>query len=159
MICLVCRKTRPSNRPKYCSNKCVKRAWRLKNNIGVSFFHPNNRAAWYKTQTGIAYKWELYAEKILGGKWQGFCAPYDVIWKDKKIDVKVCELYFKKPYKSGQWVFNKHSRGVRRDKKLDYLFCIGLVNGKPKKIWLIPYDSVKTGITIGQKSKYDRYLF
>lgn len=87
---------------------------------------------------------------------------YDLIWNDKKVDVKICSLYKRKKHHnkitnidniSGWWVFNKNKYDA------DLYFCICLKNNKPVRYYLIPAKDFSNGITIGQRSeKFDKYI-
>jgi hypothetical protein len=80
---------------------------------------------------------------------------YDIIWNEKKIEVKMSSTY---PY----WVF--HADKVRKD--IDYYLLIGYKNNIPYKLFLIPYKEVHTNYSIklsaegskrGKQSKYRKY--
>ena len=85
---------------------------------------------------------------------------FDLEWMNKKIDVKSCNLYKRKkkrgkPVKkeqSGWWIFNKN-KGFA-----DFYFCICLVENIPLRYYLIPKEEFKNGISIGQRSSFDKYL-
>lgn len=151
-------------RVKYCSDKCNKKSWTKKNKIIKNSFDNGDRNEWLKTQTGKGWSWENWIAKKFNGVWQGFNKPYDVLIGDKKIDVKTCELY-KRPNKRGKciknrdfqtgwWVFNKNTHNIA-----DEMFCIGLINGVPFKIWKIPFSIFGKSITISPNSKrLDKYL-
>lgn len=147
-------------RPKYCSSICIKRNW-YKLRHPDSYF--NHSKKFWKTETGLAFKWEKYSAKLLKAKHLEFTQGADLNWKGKLIDVKVANLWrrkFKKgkPVKSkqmGVWVFNRNKK-----KLLDFFFCIALLKNKPFKIFLIPEKEFpKSGIVIGWKSKYDKFLY
>lgn len=86
--------------------------------------------------------------------------PFDIEWKGNRIDVKSCELYKRKSRRGktdakcgSWWVFNKNKNDA------DYYFCICLVEGEPKKYYMIPLCDFNKGITIGHVSKkFDKYL-
>lgn len=137
--------------------------WAKKHKKIVNSFNNGNREEWLKTETGIAWSWENWIAKQFNGKWQGFNKPFDVEIDNKKIDVKVCELY-KRPNKRGKpvknrkkqtgwWVFNKNSGNIANE-----MLCIGLVNGVPHSIWSIPKDIFGKSMTISPNSnRFDCY--
>jgi hypothetical protein len=95
-------------------------------------------------------------DKIMNNK------GFDIIWDGKKIDVKSCNLYKRKNKRGkpvninnqfGWWSFNKCSGTA------DYYFCICNINDVPKKIYMIPKEKYKNGITISRSSNLDNYLF
>ena len=169
MRCILCKSIISqlnSRRRKYCSTKCIKKAWYLrylKRNSNIKSYFTNNPNFW-KTETGIAFKWEKYAAKLLGAKHLEFNVGIgDLDWNGKIIDVKVCNLYKRKNKRgklvkksSGWWVFNRNKM-----KSLDFFFCICLIDDKPHKMFLIPSTIFPSkGATIGQKSdKYDKYIY
>ena len=150
---------------KYCSAKCIKRAWYLRNNPGVKSYFNHSKDFW-KTETGIGFKWEKFGASLLGAKHLEFNnSGADLLWNDKFVDVKSCSLWRRKTShgrpvrnfnkKNGVWVFNRN-----KNKPVDYFLCIGLVKNKPKKILLIPSGEFpRSGIVIGIKSKYDKFAF
>ena len=164
MKCLLCNKLISKNRKVYCSTKCIKRAWYIRNisKETKSYFLKN--PAFWKTATGVGFKWEKWAARLLKAKHLEFNSNgADLNWNGKMVDVKCSNLYkrkFKrgKPVKSeqhGVWVFNKN-----KEKPTDYFFCICLVNNKPYKILLIPHSEFpKSGIVIGKESRYDKFMF
>lgn len=117
-----------------------------------------------KSNTWKGRKAELIALQILKGSIDNnkdvLNRDFDILWNNKKIDVKSCNLYKRKlkrnkPVKkcSGWWVFNKN-KGYS-----DMYFCICMIENIPIKYYLIPKEDFNNGITIGQKSlKYDKYL-
>ena len=157
--CLVCKKG--INRPKFCSHKCSAHAWYLRNNPKAKSYKVNS--AFWKTETGIGFKWEKYVAKFLKAEHLKFNkGGADLKWNGKMVDVKSSNLYRRKNKRgkpvlskqSGVWVFN---RG--KNKPLDFFFCVALKNNKPFKMLLIPNDNFpKKGLVIGMKSKYDKYL-
>lgn len=167
MKCLFCNNTIPKNRSqysyiKYCSEKCNKRSWYLRNNPNCKS-HLNKNPDFWKTETGIGFKWEVWASKLLKAKHLTFNnSGGDLDWNGKIVDVKSCNLYKRKmrrgkPIKSeqkGNWVFNRNKK-----KKIDYFLCICLIKNNPHKVLLIPNkDFSNKGIVIGWKSKYDKYI-
>ena len=166
--CLLCDKSIPQKRfgkfnynlIKYCSNKCTQTAWRLRHNPNIKSYRVNNPDFW-KTETGIGFKWEQYVAKKIGAEHIKFNTSGEDLRLGKlKIDVKACELYKRKMAHGrkthkvfGNWVFNRNSI-----KPMDYYYCVCLIKGKPVKELYIPADKFgKSGITIGEKSKYDIY--
>lgn len=156
--CLFCE--RETERPKYCSVKCIKRAWYLRKNP-VSYFGDDKR--FWGTETGIGLRWELFVAKLLNAKHLLFNKGPDLDWDGKSVDVKVSNLYFRKNKRgkpvsskqSGYWVFNRN-----KSKKIDLFFCVALKDGKPYKMLLMPDANFpKIGLVIGWKSSYDRFLF
>jgi hypothetical protein len=162
MKCIFCdSQTRGKN--KYCSTKCIKRAYYVRKNPDVqSFFIKNSN--FLQTETGIGFKWEKYIADLIGAEHLEFNYGGVDLQKDGKlIDVKACNLYkrkFKrgKPVKkeqSGNWIFNRN-----KVKPVDYFFCVCLIDDKPVKILKIPSEHFPLkGATIGQKSKYDKFKF
>jgi len=167
MKCLFCNQEIPKNRlygnTKYCSVLCNKRAWYVKHNPNSNPHYIKNSDFW-KTETGIGFKWEIYASKKLGAKHLKFNGSGgDLDWNGKIVDVKSCCLYKRKrkrnmPVKSEQagiWTF---ARGKK--KKIDYFFCVCLFHNKVHKTLLIPdKDFQEYGIAVGWKSKYDKFLY
>jgi hypothetical protein len=165
MNCIVCNQPIPKNRisivhrkVRYCSKECIKRNYYIKDNRNKSsYFNSQTRNNWFSTTTGKGYIWEQFTTTLLGGEWQSFGAPFDILWKGKKVDVKTCNVYSaNRENQRGWFAFHKNSP----EKRLDYLFCIGMVQNIPYKMWLIPYDVVGNHFCIGfYKSKLDKYLF
>ncbi len=163
MKCDLC-KIKPA-RKKYCSVKCIKRAWYLKNNPEIRSYLNNNPKFW-ESETGIGFKWEKYAAKLLKAKHLEFNNGPDLDWNGIGVDVKVCNLYKRKNKRNkkcdinkqkGWWVFNKNN-----DKKeVKYFFCICLKeDGNIEKQLLIPSNKfLGNGITVGSKSKFDEFIF
>lgn len=161
MKCLFCNNLIPPNRKKYCSTICVKRAWQLRHYPNTKSYFAKNPDFW-KTETGIGFRWEKWGAKLLKAKHLKFNKNGgDLDWNGKIVDVKSSILYKRKikrnkPVKSEQagcWGFN---RG--KIKPIDYFLCICVLNDKPKKVLLIPNNKFsKTGIVIGHKSKYDKF--
>jgi len=146
---------------RYCSNRCIKRVWYLKNR-GCAFFTDKEKFA--TTETGIGFKWEKFGATLLGAKHLPFNnRGLDLDWNGKMIDVKSAKLNFRKnkrgkPVASeqkGYWAF--HSWGKN---KPDFFLCIALVEDKAFRTYLIPASKYPiSGVSIGWKSKYDKYLF
>ena len=155
MKCIFCFKIIPKNRKKYCSTLCIKRAWYIKH------LSPNNSIFTGNPQKGIEWEqWFIKKYKAIRPS-KSFNTPYDFIWNDEKIDLKICELY-KRKFKRGKkvkntvgwWTFNRNGNGA------DYILCLGLINNKIKKVFKIP-DIIfpKSGTCISPlKSKYDEFL-
>lgn len=132
----------------YCSIKCIKKA---------SYYrrHPNTRSygksrKFWKTETGIGFKWEKYVVNKYNGKHHEFNkSGVDVTTEQfGRLDVKVCEKY------RSQWVFNRN----KKKSNIDNYYCICLENGKPIKELLIPTKEFKSiGITVGLTSRYDMF--
>lgn len=159
--CLFCKKIKPIIRPKFCSVKCVKRAWHLRRNPNSYF---GGSSDFWASETGIGFKWEKYAAKILGAKHLEFNnGGADLDWNGKLIDVKSSKINKRKNKRgkpvlseqAGNWSF---ARG--KYKPINFFFCIALLNDKPYKIYLIPNNKFpKSGITVGWKSIYDKFIF
>ena len=157
--CLFCSKE--TLRPKYCSYLCVKRAWYLRNNPNTKS-HLNSNQDFWKTQTGIGFKWEIEGAKLLGAEHlNSFSGGADLMWGEKLVDVKSCNLWKRKnkrgtPTKGeqhGVWVFNRN-----KIKPIDFFLCYCLKDDIPTKILLIPEKVFpKKGAVIGNISKYDKY--
>jgi len=166
MKCLFCNNLIPKYRihknwTKYCSVICNKRSWYLKHNPNVKSYFANNPAFW-KTETGIGFKWEKFGAKLLSAKHLGFGHKADLDWNGKLVDVKCSNLYYRKlkrgklikSKQQGWWVFNRN-----KDKPIDFFLCIALLNNKPYKVFLIPNNQFpKIGATIGWKSRYNKFL-
>ena len=167
MKCLFCNQEIPKNRlygnTKYCSVLCNKRAWYVKHNPNSNPHYIKNSDFW-KTETGIGFKWEIYASKKLGAKHLKFNGSGgDLDWNGKIVDVKSCNLFKRKFHRGiktssnikGYWVFNRNNI-----KPIDYFFCVCILGDNVHKTLLIPSKSFpKTGITVGWKSKYDKFLY
>lgn len=158
--CLFCNKKLPEKRYKYCSVVCIKRSWYLRKYPNKKTYFSGNPDFW-KTSTGIGFKWEKWAAKFLEAKHLEFTKGVDLEWNGKSVDVKVSNIYRRKFKRGllikgkqfGNWVFNRN-----KEKPVDFFFCIALLNGKPVKKLLIPEDKFpKKGMVIGKKSKYDIY--
>lgn len=155
--CLFCNEE--TNRPKYCSTICMKRAWYLRKNPN-SYFSGNPN--FWKTETGIGFKWEIAGAKLLGAKHLIFNKMgADLDWNGKMVDVKSCHLNKRKnkrgnPVKSEQmgcWTFN---RG--KNKQIDFFLCYCLVGEKAIKILLIPDEEFgESAIMVGHQSKFDKF--
>lgn len=154
--CLICSAPR-GMRKKYCSKKCIKRAWYIRNlPIGKksSFI---DGSGFENTETGIGLKWEKYVANLLKAEHTPFnTLGADLNWNGKLIDVKSCNLWFRdKSDKSGVWVFNRN-----KPKPIDFFFCVCLIKNVPVKMLLIPSSIFpKKGIVIGKNSKYDIYKY
>ena len=135
---------------KYCSTWCIQTASRLRLNPNIKSYFGDKKGFW-KTETGIGFRWEKYAADILEGKHMEFNKKgIDIVTRHGNLDVKVCEKY------RNQWVFNKN----KPKDFIDYYFCICLDGDKPVKHLLIPTGDFKgKGITVGTKSKYDKYNY
>lgn len=169
MLCRFCNNPIPASRfskyltpnhpkyPKYCSTKCTKRSSYIRKTKAKSSYW-RNKKSWDATETGKGYYWEKFVARKLGGEWQGFCAPYDVSWKGKKVDVKSANIYIG-PDGNGWFTFHKNQTSK---KSLDFLLCLGLKDNRLFRAWIIPYDRAIPHFSIGEgkaKSKYDKYLF
>jgi hypothetical protein len=101
---------------------------------------------------------ELHTMNVLGNctdnNESGMNKSFDLFWEGKRVDVKSCNLYARPGKKKGKWwVFNKNKG------EADYYFCIGLVDDKPVKYWMIPAPAFGKSTTIGFiKSKYEKYV-
>lgn len=161
--CIVCKEKIPPNRKRYCSKKCIKVAWYVKNNPKAKSHHIKN-SDFFSSNTGIGYKWEKYVAKILGAEHREFCRGVDLIWNGKTIDVKTSSL-FKRRFKrgkpvvkeqSGVWSFKfSHNRVIP-----DYFFLVCINKSSVEKMYLIPSCELgKRGVVIGWKSIYDKYIY
>lgn len=87
--------------------------------------------------------------------------PFDILWRGKTVDVKTLNICKRKKIRgkeikrepSGHWTVIKGKNSA------DFYLCVCLENEKPKKIYLIPGTAFKKAITIGNKSKYDKFLY
>lgn len=149
--CIFCNKLIAKN--KYCSKDCIKKMWYKRKNPRS---YSNANPVFWKSNTGIGFKWEQYAAKLLKAKHLEFNKfGADLDWDGKSVDVKVCNPWKKKKHLASVWVFN---RG--KNKPIDFFFCIVLEKGKPIKKLLIPSDKFpRIGIVIGRRSKYDEFIF
>lgn len=138
---------------RYCSVQCIKKAYYFRNSLNKKSLGKSK--LFWKTETGIGYKWEMYVAKILGGKHlpfnkNGVDVTAEIDGTPVNLDVKVCNKY------KNQWVFNKNKPKTH----IDYYFCICLDDNHPTKMFLIPTQSFTScGITVGNKSKYDKFIF
>lgn len=156
--CLLCDYT--TNRPKYCSKKCVKRAWYLRNNPKRKSYEKGGD--FWNTETGIGFKWEKFIADKIGAEHLPFNnGGCDLRHGKEKIDVKACNLWKRnkkrgvpvKKEQAGVWVFNRNKM-----KKCNRFICICLIDNEVHKILDIPgVDFPKSGAVIGHKSKYDKY--
>ncbi len=143
----------------FCSPRCVKIAWRIRRHPNAYHSNPKSKQFW-KSQTGIGFKWEKYIAKKLNATHLEFNSKgADLDWNGKSVDVKACHLYKRKmehgkpvvTEREGWWVFN---RG--KIKPIDYFCCVCLIKEKPKKILLIPNKEFsQRGIVVGWNSSYD----
>lgn len=172
MTCVFCKTEIPKERvgrnhphPRYCSRKCIKTAFYIRNNPKILSKY-TNPIKWIKTEIGRGRKWEEFVSNLLGGTIQPFGHPFDIEWKGLRIDVKSASLY-KRKRKRGKEVNSTNQAGwFRFDrgelvKDVDYFFCIGIIEGIPSKMYFIPgKDFGKRGITISPiKSKYDKFIY
>ena len=140
-----CGKPIPKDRRKWCSRRCIKTWWyRDRNGLTLDSMS--------ETHTYKGRRAELLALKLLPGSkdlnYPLFCAPHDIEWKGKKINVKSCEQF------NGGWVFNGSVS------KPDFYFCLCLIGGKLARAFMIPSERLGNGITIGQKTKkFAEFLF
>lgn len=102
---------------------------------------------------------EKLATKILGAKNlndnRRRQKDYDLLWNNKKINVKSAHRLQKRKGSCRIWCFSLKG-------KCDYYFCIAYKQNKPIKYFLIPSEDVKKykAISISTKnSKYNKYLF
>lgn len=152
----------------YCSIKCTKKMSyhkRHKNSLH------NNPEEFYKSDTGRGYKWEKYVANLLKAQHLEFNGKdektnrADIKWGEKYIDVKSAVIYKRK---------NKRGKPVMAENKgcwsfkpsyikdnIDYIFCVALdKDDKVVKKYLVPSSAYPAGgITVGQTSKYDIYLY
>lgn len=137
--------TKPAD---YCSKECIKKAYYFRKNPNAKSLGKSD--GFWKTQTGVGYKWEQYVAHKLNGEHVPFNKEgVDVKTSLGNLDVKVCENY------QGQWVFNKN----KPKEHIDFYYCICLDGGNVRKELLIPREAFKgRGITVGIKSRYDEYL-
>lgn len=79
--------------------------------------------------------------------------PYDLEWKDKRINVKSARM---RGYKYTFGLLGTQAN-------CDYLLCIGYISNKITKVWLIPsniFPSHKNSVAFGYvSSKFDKYLY
>jgi hypothetical protein len=159
MECIFCKQpTKGTN--KYCSTKCIKRASYLRK-------HPNTKSSlnhnpdFWKTETGIGYKWEKYIADLIGATHLEFNKDgADLDWKGKLVDVKSSHRYSRKhkrgkPVKKqfGNWVFNRN-----KSKPINWFFCVCLTNNEVERVYQIPPEAfANSGISIGKVSKFDIY--
>lgn len=134
-------KERSKKRSEYFKNR-----YKYKCNIGLHIGLHNE---------GFGSKGELIALKILNNSILVRKSGYDLIWQDKKIEVKIAT--FKPIHKSKptiqSWIFNI---GRQKD-KTDLFFLIGMNKEKNsiERMYLIPNQdmpNIKT-LCIGKKSK------
>jgi hypothetical protein len=150
---------------KYCSERCNKRAYYIRKHKFIHSALLEGANLNSCTQKGLL--WEQYLSSILGAECVSNISmnqDIDIIWNGCNIDVKSCNKYKRKyhHYKLtnpdniyGWWVFN---RNTKKDNIHSFL-CVCLDNNKIVKIYLIPSNIFpSSGITIGNKSKYDKYL-
>ena len=148
MLCQHCNKPIPKERGgknmrwkvKWCSIACRSRAFRRKNGQGESF----------------AFRAEELASEMYN------CtvdrkSKVDTIIEGKLVDIKASKPY-KRPNRPNTeyWVFNRSSK----EQKPDYFLCMCFdKNENLVRTYEIPGEEFPDrGITIGQKSKWDKYL-
>lgn len=136
---------------RYCSTKCIKKAYYYRNNPEAKSLGKND--AFWETETGKGFKWEKYvADKMNGTHFEfnkdGVDVSFELAGKTVNVDVKAAEQY------RHWWVFNKN----KPKPHIDYFYCVCLKNGNVFKELLIPRESFKScGISVGNKSSYDKY--
>ncbi len=158
--CLFCGLNK-GTRPMFCSRVCIKRAWYCRRHPNAYF---NGSEKFWKTETGLGFKWEKFASKLLGAKHLEFnIKGADLDWNGKSVDVKCANLHFRKKIKGeiiknptkGYWVFNTNNKT-----KPDFFFFIKLKDNKALKTYLVPSSEITSkGVSFGWKSKYDKFLF
>jgi len=164
--CLNCVENVPKGQRKYCTTRCRQIFNYIKSRQPNTSFH-RKTSEWNRTRVGQGYKWEMFVARRFGVERQGFKAPFDILWNGKKIDVKSASLYKRKnkhgrPIASspvGWFCFHKYCKN-NNQKIIDFLFCIGIINNKPYKMWLIPYNDVGKVFTItpNPSPRFDKYL-
>jgi len=146
--CLHCGKLIPKERGgkysrwkvKWCSEACANRAYRRRNGQEEAF----------------SFKVEEYVKGILGIKIDRK-AKIDTEYNGKTIDIKGSRPYVRKNRADTiQWTFSRTSK----EQLPDYFLCICYDGGEnPIKSYMIPGDVFpRSGITAGDKSKWDKYL-
>lgn len=109
--------------------------------------------------TRAGRKWEHYAQKLLlGATLTDHNCPYDLLWHDKRIEVKSSRLHIRK--KGKYWNFM-----IKRNTECDYFLLIGCQyhrDAQPMKIYFIPTELIDTRYTLtigpnhkGQWAKYE----
>jgi len=155
--CLFCNNY--TTRPRYCTSKCIKRAWYCRKHP-ESFFSSSQK--FWLSNTGKGFTWEKYVAKLIGANHLEFNKyGADLDWGGLSVDVKSSNIYKRKNKRgkpvtrkqTGCWVFN---RG--KDKPIDFFSCVCLIDNKVIKILMIPSEKFgKAGCVIGKKSKFDEY--
>jgi hypothetical protein len=114
----------------------------------------------FNTQ-GLGSFGEYLGLKILNGSTLERKSEYDILWKNKKIEVKTASFQERKNNNYiKQWVFNTD----RQKGKTDYFLLILTEKDKKTilKIYLIPDDQImsKSKLTISenQLSLYEKYM-
>lgn len=145
----------------YCNSFCQKHAWYIKNTPNSNHYKVHKK--FWETQTGIGFYWEIQGAKLLGATHTKFGKGCDLVWGSKLVDVKACNVFKRKKQdgkltpstRKGVWIFNRN-----KEKPCDFFLCYCLESNKPVKILLIPAISFpKSGITIGETSKYDKFIY
>jgi len=140
---------------KYYKRKCIE--------LGKSSIFVNEED-FYKTETGIGFKWEKYVADKLGATHLEFNLDgLDIDWNGKLIDVKSAHLN-KRKNKRGKPVVGKqlgywNFKGWGLNEP-SFFVCVCVNDDESVEKTLIIPSSLypKQGITVGQKSKYDIYL-
>lgn len=92
-------------------------------------------------------------------------SDYDLELLGKRYDVKMSNPVLVEKGKKAIWDFSlrKIKDGVRSGtthKHCDFYFCIGMLNGIPKRCFIIPFEKAPTNhlrISICGNSKYHKY--
>lgn len=152
------RTRRYKNHPRrFCSQKCVRRDWHVRNNnhkVSTLLNGPNLESA-----TGKGLYWEVHAQRLIGGRvlaLETMNQPFDIeLPNGKMVDVKSSNVHLRKRVygktvrdwknKTGWWAFHRDG-----DNKPDYYFCIGL----DKDRRLSPVNTYQRLLNIAQNLLY-----
>lgn len=86
--------------------------------------------------------------------------PYDIEWNNLAIDIK-------SSWNGGddiQYLFTISNLTAPGTHLCDYYLCVGIYEGKPRKIWFVPaqdlnfHTNFTPAIDSSRSSKYDKYL-
>ncbi len=155
MLCVFCGKLILKERadkwhklPRYCSTRCIKAAWYMKN------AKPKNSVYLGNPQKGIV--WEEWFIKKFGAKRPSVSlnTPFDFFWKGERIDLKTAN----KNKKGSWWSFGGWDKDCGKD--CDFVLCLGLLNDRMQKVFKVPASVFGRGISVGclTSPKYDKYL-
>ena len=103
----------------------------------------------YAGSSGLGRKYEVLASQMLNGSVlaDSFHSHFDILWEDKKIDVKMRNLG-----KSDIYSFSRKPKC-----QATHYLCFCVKDGDIRYVLLVPSDVYKQGIKVTEKNIYRRY--